>query len=117
MKKEDYCLIMHVWPILKYAEKLADVLPKQRQQPKAFQGSHEEIPTPKSPKVSYSVDLNANDGQAHVDVQTNFSSSRPTGRNKEKTRKMLEVEKTHLLTKMYEGNNEIIEIFKRGEKR
>ena len=30
---------------------------------------------------------------------------------------MLEVEKTHLLAKMYEGNNEIIEIFKREDKR
>ena len=50
-------------------------------------------------------------------MQTNSSSRHPTGRKKEKTRKMLEVEKTHLLAKMYEGNNEIIEIFKRGEKR
>ena len=38
------------------------------------------------------------------------------GRKKEKTRKRLEVEKIHLLAKMYERNNEIIEIFKRGEK-
>ena len=68
-------------------------------------------------EASYSVDLNANDDQAHVDMQTNSSSSRPTRRKKIKTRKMLEVEKTHLLAKMYEGNNEIIEIFKRGEKR
>ena len=105
----------YVWPILKDAEKQANVLLKQRQQPKALQGSHGEIPTPKSPKASYSVDLNANDDQAHVDMQTNSSSSRPTRRKKE--RKMLEVEKTHLLAKMYEGNNEIIEIFKRGEKR
>ena len=50
-------------------------------------------------------------------MQTNPLSSRPTGRKKEKARKRLEVEKTHLLAKMYEGNNEIIEIFKRGEKR
>ena len=39
------------------------------------------------------------------------------GRKKEKTRKRLEVEKTRLLAKMYERNNEIIEIFKKGEKR
>ena len=38
-------------------------------------------------------------------------------RKKEKTRKMVEVEKTHLLTNMYERNNENFEIFKRGEKR
>ena len=50
-------------------------------------------------------------------MQTNSSSSRPTRIKKEKTRKMLEVEKTRLLAKMYEGNNEIIKIFKRGEKR
>ena len=90
----------HVWPIFKDVEKWADVLP-----------------TPKSPEASYSVDLNANDDQAHVDMQTNSSSSSTTGRKKEKTRKKLEVEKTYLLPKMYEGNNEIIEIFKRGEKR
>ena len=50
-------------------------------------------------------------------MQTNSSFSYPTGRKKEKTRKRLEVEKTHLLAKMYEGNNGITEILKRGEKR
>ena len=49
-------------------------------------------------------------------MKTNFSSSCPTRRKKEKTRKSLEVEKTRLFAKMYEGNNEIIEIFKREEK-
>ena len=50
-------------------------------------------------------------------MQTKSSSSRLTGIKKEKTRKMLKVEKTYLIAKMYERNNEIIEIFKRGEKR
>ena len=75
-------LFDNVWPILKDAENWADVLPKQQQQPKAFQWSHGEIPTPKSLEASYSVDLNANDDQAHVDMQANSSSSRLTGRKK-----------------------------------
>ena len=96
---------------------MGSVLPKQLQQLKAFEGSHREITIPKSPKASYSVDLNANDNQVHVDMKTSSSSNRPTGRKKEKIRKMLKVEKTHLPAKIYEGNNEIIKIFKRDEKR
>ena len=49
-------------------------------------------------------------------MQTNSSSSCLMRRKKEKIRKMLKVEKTHLLANMYERNNENFEIFKRGEK-
>ena len=90
----------HVWPILKDAEKWAYVLPKQRQQSKAFEGSHGDIPTQKFHDASYSVDLNANDDQVHVDMQTNSLSNCSKGIKKEKTRKRLGVKKTHLLAKL-----------------
>ena len=53
-------------------------LAKQRQQLEAFEGSHGEIPTPKSPDASYSLDLIADDDQVNVEMQTSSSSSRST---------------------------------------
>ena len=102
LRSKKNFLFDHVWPIIKYAKKWTNILPKQRQQMEAFEGFHEEIPTPKSLEALFSIDLNANDDQVPVDMQNDSSSSRPMGIKKQKKRKRLKDEKSHLLAKKYE---------------